>query len=128
MKTLKASVQCGRAHRLSYDQEMRKRELLAEYAERWQYRGLQRVLWSLTGAATSRAVHPEIGTSKWALKMWHQAGARAAHKKIRASGRRCCEEACRAAAEKRRVERERKEKDRLYGSSWRSGQSNLDGI
>jgi hypothetical protein len=107
---------------------MHKRELLAEYVERWQYRELQRVYWLLVGAATSRARYPEIGTSEWGAKMWHKLGARAAHRAIRGSGRKLCEEATKAAVEKRRSDRESNEKERAeqkakleaaVGSSWR---------
>ncbi len=92
-------MQSGSKNKLSKDQMIRKGELLSAYENRWRYRGLQRVRW-LIGAATSRALHPEIGKSEWASSMWHRLGARAAHKVIRASGRKCCEEATRAAAEK----------------------------
>jgi hypothetical protein len=52
----------------------------------------------------------------------------AAHKVIRASGRRCCEEAARAAAEKRRLDRQRKQWQDLYGCDWRNGHNCLGDV
>ncbi len=121
-------MQRGSKNTLSTRQMIRKGELLSDYLNRWRYRGLQRVYWLLHGAATCRALHPEIGTSEWGSRMWHTLGARAAHKAIRASGRKCCQEACLAAAEKRRRDREREEKERLYGHDWRQSRADINGI
>ena len=102
---------------------------LSEYRERWKHSGrYSDVYRSLVGAATMHGLHPEFLTTKWQRRAGLIRHARKAHDVIRASGRRCCQEACLAAAEKRRRERERKEKERLYSSAWRTSQANLDGI
>ena len=101
----------------------------SEYRDRWKHSERYRYVYrSLVGAATMHALYPEFLTREWQQRAGRIRNARKAHAVIRASGRKCCQEACVAAAEKRRRDRERKEKERLYGSAWRNGQTNLNGI
>ncbi len=86
----------------------------SEYRERWKHNERYRYVYrSLVGAATMHTLHPDFLTPEWQRRAGLIRHARKAHAVIRASGRRCCQEACLAAAEKRRRERERKEKERL---------------